>query len=51
MKEIREIRDSERRFYQKITDIYATVMDYSAYALTTGYLCFNELIVPVLKKR
>lgn len=28
--EIREIRASERRFYQKITDIYATAMDYSA---------------------
>ena len=26
--EIREIRLSERRFYQKITDIYATAMDY-----------------------
>jgi hypothetical protein len=28
--EIREIRASERRFYQKITDIYATAMDYKA---------------------
>lgn len=28
--EIREIRASERRFYQKITDIYATAMDYHA---------------------
>jgi hypothetical protein len=27
--EIREIRLSERRFYQKITDIYATALDYS----------------------
>ncbi|WP_172919284.1 virulence RhuM family protein [Capnocytophaga canis] len=27
--EIREIRASERRFYQKITDIYATAIDYS----------------------
>lgn len=27
--EIREIRLSERRFYQKITDIYATAMGYS----------------------
>lgn len=26
---IREIRASERRFYQKITDIYATAVDYS----------------------
>jgi len=26
--EIREIRTSERNFYQKITDIYATAMDY-----------------------
>lgn len=33
--EIREIRASERRFYQKITDIYATAMDYSANSETT----------------
>jgi hypothetical protein len=30
LSEIREIRASERKFYQKITDIYATAMDYSA---------------------
>ena len=28
LEEIREIRLSERRFYQKITDIYATALDY-----------------------
>jgi hypothetical protein len=33
--EIREIRTSERRFYQKITDIYATAMDYDINAPTT----------------
>jgi hypothetical protein len=33
--EIREIRASERKFYQKITDIYATALDYSAAAETT----------------
>jgi len=33
--EIREIRASERRFYQKITDIYATAMDYSVDAEIT----------------
>ncbi len=33
--EIREIRLSERRFYQKITDIYATSMDYNQDAPTT----------------
>lgn len=33
--EIREIRLSERRFYQKITDIYATSMDYNKDAPTT----------------
>ncbi len=33
--EIREIRASERKFYQKITDIYATAMDYSAEAEIT----------------
>lgn len=35
LEEIREIRESERRFYQKITDIYATSMDYSIDAPTT----------------
>lgn len=33
--EIREIRASERGFYQKITDIYATAMDYNKDAATT----------------
>ena len=33
--EIREIRSSERKFYQKITDIYATAMDYQPDAETT----------------
>ena len=33
--EIREIRLSERRFYQKITDIYATAMDYNKNAPIT----------------
>jgi len=33
--EIREIRLSERRFYQKITDIYATSLDYNKDAPTT----------------
>ncbi len=30
LERIREIRSSERRFYQKITDIYATAVDYDA---------------------
>ncbi len=33
--EIREIRLSERRFYQKLTDIYATAIDYNVDAPTT----------------
>jgi hypothetical protein len=33
--EIREIRASERKFYQKITDIYSTAMDYNADAEIT----------------
>lgn len=35
LEEIREIRLSERRFYQKITDIYATSVDYNKKAPTT----------------
>jgi len=35
LSEIREIRASERKFYQKITDIYATAVDYDASSETT----------------
>ncbi len=35
LEEIREIRLSERRFYQKITDIYATSIDYQKDESTT----------------
>lgn len=35
LEEIREIRLSERRFYQKIADIYATSLDYNKNAPTT----------------
>lgn len=35
LEEIREIRLSERRFYQKITDIYTTAIDYNKEAPTT----------------
>ena len=35
LEEIREIRLSERKFYQKITDIYATSIDYNKDAPTT----------------
>ena len=35
LEKIREIRLSERRFYQKITDIYSTAVDYDRNAKTT----------------
>lgn len=35
LEEIREIRISERRLYQKVTDIYATAVDYNVDAPTT----------------
>ena len=35
LERIREIRMSERLFYQKITDIYATALDYDKHAETT----------------
>jgi hypothetical protein len=35
LERIREIRASERRFYQKITDIYALAVDYDKDAITT----------------
>jgi len=35
LQRIREIRLSERKFYQKITDIYSTAIDYDVMALAT----------------
>ena len=35
LEDIREIRLSERKFYQKVTDIYATAIDYDGTALRT----------------
>ncbi len=35
LERIRDIRASERRFYQKITDIYATAVDYDSKAAVT----------------
>lgn len=35
LEKIREIRMSERKFYQKITDIYATALDYDPSAAST----------------
>ena len=35
LEDIREIRLSERNFYQKITDIYSTALDYDSKAKTT----------------
>ena len=40
--EIREIRLSERRFYQKLTDIYATAIDYNRDAPTTRLFFTNR---------
>jgi hypothetical protein len=38
--EIREIRLSERRLYQKVTDIYATSFDYDVHSpLTKQFFC------------
>lgn len=42
LEQIREIRMSERRFYQKITDIYATALDYDKSSKTTR-LFFAEV--------
>lgn len=35
LQQIREIRLSERKFYQKVTDLYATAFDYDKNAMTT----------------
>ena len=41
LERIREIRLSERRFYQKITDIYSTSIDYDKTSLTTKQFFAN----------
>lgn len=41
LERIREIRLSERRFYQKITDIYSTSIDYDSSALITKQFFAN----------
>jgi len=55
--EIREIRLSERRFYQKITDIYATSVDYDSKSPTTIKLsrkykikCTTQYLIKLLLK-
>ncbi len=42
LEEIREIRSSERRFNQKITDIYATSYDYNFESeITKEFFCYS----------
>ena len=50
LEQIREIRLSERRFYQKITDIYATALDYDQMCIRDSlksYGC-NKYIIDVI---
>ena len=49
--EIQEIRASERRFYQKITDIYATAVDYDKDSVITrdGRIIISDKIDDVNK--
>lgn len=46
LQQIREIRLSERKFYQKVTDLYATAFDYDKDAKTTRlfFQLVNQLI-------
>jgi hypothetical protein len=39
LQRVREIRLSERKFYQKITDIFATSIDYDVTATATKFFC------------
>ena len=41
LERIREIRASERKFYQKITDLYATAIDYDKNAKSTRRFIMN----------
>lgn len=45
LEEIREIRISERMFYQKITDLYATAVDYDKTSKTTKDFFAVERVV------
>jgi len=50
--EIREIRASERKFYQKITDIYAMAMDYNRDAQATKmFFAMVQKFQKVIKRR
>ena len=54
LEEIREIRLSERRFYQKVTDLYATAVDYDKNAPTTKLFFArvqNKMHMPCPTKR
>lgn len=48
LERIREIRLSERRFYQKITDIYALSADYNQDASITGIYSHIETLRPIM---
>ena len=54
LSEIREIRMGERRFYQKLTDIYATSIDYNRDAPTTteSYktVCLSRILISSTKE-
>ncbi len=42
LQRIRDIRSSERNFYQQVTDIYATAMDYDPRSdLTKHFFCYS----------
>ena len=49
LERIREIRLSERRFYQKVTDIYATSIDYDKNSKTTLEFFKKVLVILLLK--
>jgi hypothetical protein len=54
LQRIREIRFSERKFYQKITDIYATSIDYDVTAQATKRFlrrCRTSCIGPFMARR
>ena len=53
LEDIREIRLSERRFYQKVTDIYATSIDYDSKSpITINFFkkVQNKMIMQYLNK-
>lgn len=51
LQRIRDIRSSERNFYQQVTDIYATATDYDPRDEMTRCFCHRAKQAPLCRSR